>query len=147
MRARGGSVPAILTAISIVILGCGDRDCPRSLTIEVSYAGARSGVAYTRDLFLPTGTVLGFTGGGPPVKGPLGGVATSKGCWDSVAVADEAGFALEAWIDTDGDDLDPCRESPADRMKCAPDPGEPQVVQDYAVAAKGNTSVSVVIED
>jgi hypothetical protein len=71
----------------------------------------------------------------------------SRACWDSVATADVSGYALEAWMDTDNDDVNACRASLLDRVGCAPDSGEPQVLQEYTALARGETGVLVVLTD
>ena len=138
---------AILVAFSMLLVGCGGGDCPRSSIIEISYPGSKSGVPYWREIWLPSGTVLGAAGGGAPVQGPMQATEVSRACWDSTAAGNVSGFAIEAWMDTDGDDADACRAGLFDRVRCAPDLGEPQVLQDYTALARGETRVSVVMKD
>lgn len=141
------SLGAILVAVSMLLVGCGGGDCPRSVVIEISYPGNRSGVTYWREIWLPSGTILGAAGGGPPVQGPMRSTVVSRACWDSTAAGDVSGYAIEAWMDTDGDDVNACRASLLDRVGCAPDSGEPQVLQEYTALARGETRVIVVMTD
>ena len=139
-------LPLLLLA-PMLVLGCGQPDCQRSVVIELSYAGSRSGVIYWRETVVPTGTLLGAAGGGPPVQGPTSPSVVSTSCWESASATDLRDYAFEAWMDTDGDDQQPCFDTRLAGPACGPDPGEPHVVQEYTALAKGRTNGSVVLTD
>jgi len=139
-------MPVLLVA-SMLLAGCGEPECQRSVVIELSYTGSRSGVIYWRETIVPTGAILGGAGGGQPVQGPTSPLVVSTACWENASATDVGDYAIEAWMDTDGDDQQPCADTHLAGPACAPDPGEPHVVQEYTALAKGRTNVSVVLTD
>lgn len=128
-------------------LGCGE-DCPRSLVIRASYAGTATGVHYNREI-TPRGQVIASAGGGPSITGPVASAVSSRSCWDSTAPADETGWKYQYWIDLDGEDQAVCVADRAllDLSKCGPDPGEPQIVQEFTIRRSGTTEINVVLTD
>lgn len=143
---------ALAGAVALLVnsSGCGD-ECAQSRVIELSYTGNKSGGTYWRELFLPLNAVLG--GGASPVirQGPFPPGFVGGGCSEEASEQDTAGFAVEFWMDTDGDDVAPCAvmDGPGlrDRERCRPDPGEPQVLHEFTGRGKGLTHVSVILRD
>jgi hypothetical protein len=62
------------------------------------------------------------------------------------ADADSPGYRLEAWVDLDGDDEQPCRDD-VRQTACGPDPGEPQAQMEFTIKAKGTTEVILTFSD
>jgi hypothetical protein len=148
MKAMRYSLVIVAMAIGIAGSSCGGDACPRAVVIEFSYTGTKSGELYWRDIFLPTGSVSGGATSSEKTQGPSAPVVISQSCYEHVAPQDETGFAIEAWMDTDGDDMATCPiQSIGDRGRCKPDPGEPQVLQEYTIARAGVTRVSIAMHD
>jgi hypothetical protein len=140
MRADTLMVASLTLFGSVAGVGC--DDCPRRLETRVSYTGAQAGTFYYRE-FSPDG-VVAFSSG--RIDMGMQGNATGDACWEAAAATDSPGYRLEAWVDLDGDDEQPCRD---DFMQttCGPDAGEPQAQMEFTVKAKGTTTVIVTFSD
>jgi hypothetical protein len=125
--------------------GCGE-DCARRLSLRVTYTGAQTGMLFTRDS--TPGGGAGLTAGTLDANRPAGRPdATVDACWSDPAAADTPGYLLEAWLDVDGDDLQPCRADVTATAACGPDPGEPQARMEFALKAMGTTEVELSFGD
>ena len=133
---------ALLTLL-VSLAGVGCDDCPRQLLTRVTYTGAQTGTFYSR-VFSPEAG--GAFSSGPVDMTGTQNVATTSACWDEVAAADNPGNRLEAWVDIDGDDEQPCRDDYR-QTTCGPDPGEPQAQMEFTIKAKGTTEVVVSFSD
>jgi hypothetical protein len=111
----------------------------------VSYTGAQTGTFYYRE-FSPDGVVAFSSGRIDTTPAGIQGVATGDACWEATAAADSPGYRLEAWVDVDGDDEQPCRDD-FRQTTCRPDPGEPQAQMEFTIKAKGTTEVNLTFSD
>jgi hypothetical protein len=127
------------------LAGVGCDDCPRRLQTRVSYIGTQTGTFYCRE-FSPDGAVTFSSGTIDMTPAGIQGVATEDGCWEAAAAADSPGYRLEAWVDLDGDDQQPCRDD-FRQTTCGPDPGEPQAQMEFTIKAKGTTEVILTFSD
>ena len=135
----------VLLTLLVSFAGAGCDDCPRRLLTRVSYTGTQTGTLYYREIS-PEG-VVGFSSGRIDMTPPgVEAVATGDACWEAVATADSPGHRLEAWVDLDGDDEQPCRDDHG-QTTCGPDPGEPQAQMDFTIKATGTTEVVLSFSD
>jgi hypothetical protein len=143
MKADAITVALFTLLVSIACIGC--DDCPRRLMTRVSYTGAQAGTFYSRDF--SRGGAVGFSSAPVDLTPPgTQNVVTTGGCWEEVAAADDPGNRLEAWVDLDGDDEQPCRDD-YKQTTCGPDPGEPQAQTEFTIKAKGTTEVVLSFSD
>ena len=139
-----GKFFALLLLVGLTGGGC--EDCPRRLSTRATYTGTQTGVFYSREV-APGGIVVLFTSG--PIDmmhSGSAGVATGNSCWEAPGTTD-SGYLLEAWVDTDGDDEQPCRDDFRQTATCGPDPGEPQARMEFSIKAKGTTEVVLSFSD